>query len=76
MSQNKINGKAKAVQLLNDYPWLAEELKKMNDAFKVIDNPMTRMMFRNATISDLCTKFNVDESKALEYLNRMIEAHK
>lgn len=48
----------------------------MGDAFKVIDNPITKMMFKNATLQDICSKFNLNLEEVINQLTTMIQNHK
>ncbi len=76
MEEIKITGTTKAFDLLEKYPFLVEEIKKMGDAFKVIDNPITKMMFKNATLQDICSKFNLNLEEVINQLTTMIQNHK
>ena len=71
-----INENTKAFELLETYPWLVDEIKKMGKEFEMIDNPITRMLFKNATIGDICKQFKLDESQVIEQITKMIENHK
>lgn len=35
-----------------EYPWLPDELIKLDRRFKIIKTPIGKMMFKNATIAD------------------------
>lgn len=75
MSEKEVilTGATKAMELLEKYPWLADELVKQNDAFKMINNPLVRGMFKNATLEDICQKFNLDLNLVVAELTKMIQ---
>lgn len=75
MKEIKITGKTKAFELLKKYPFLVDEIKKMGPAFAIIDNPITRMLYKNATIDDICTKFNLNEKEVIKEITSMIKKH-
>ncbi|MBP3891389.1 MAG: hypothetical protein J6D29_04375 [Solobacterium sp.] len=70
-----INRDTKAMDLINQYPWLTEEIKKMGDAFKIIDSPLAKLFLKSATLGDICARFNLDETKVLEEIEKMIDEH-
>lgn len=72
----KITLETKAMDLLNEYPWLTEEIKKMGDAFQIIDSPLAKMFLKNATLGDICQRFNLDSSAVIDEITKMIENHK
>lgn len=75
MENLKIEGSTKAFELLEKYPFLKDEILKMGDAFKMIDSPLAKMMFKNATLEDICSKFNLNLPQVIQTLTEMIEKH-
>ena len=76
MADFNISAATKAMDLLKQYPWLKDELVKMNSAFKAIDNPVTKALLKNATLKDVASKLNVNEAEVLKTVTDLIKNHK
>ncbi len=48
----EINAQTKLTDILDKYPWLPDELAKLDGRFKIIKTPVGKMMIKNATIAD------------------------
>ncbi len=46
----EINAQTKLTDILDKYPWLPDELAKLDGRFKIIKTPVGKMMIKNATI--------------------------
>ncbi len=75
MAELNLNQNTKVTDILNTYPWLKDELIKMSDQFKILDNPLAKMFLSNATLSDVAKKANLDLDAVLAQLKQMIAAH-
>ena len=60
---------------MKEYPWLPDELIKIDGRFKIIKTPFGKMMIKNATIADAAEKTGVHEKVLIAELNKLIEAH-
>lgn len=72
----EINSTTKLADILAAYPWLPDELVKIDGRFNIIKTPIGKMMIRNATVADAVEKTGLEESVLIAELNKMIEAHK
>ena len=61
--------------ILAEYPWLSDELKKKWPAYKVLDGLLGRMFLRNATIEDLAKKADRTPEHLIMRLEETIEEH-
>ena len=52
----EINAQTKLTDILDKYPWLPDELAKLDGRFKIIKTPVGKMMIKNATIADAVKK--------------------
>lgn len=52
----EINRNTKLNDILIKYPWLPDELIKLDSRFKIIKTPIGKMMLKNATIADAVQK--------------------
>ena len=58
-----ITRETKLKDLLTQYPWLKDEMSKVNDKFKMLGAPMGKLMLRKADLAEMSKKsgMNVDE---------------
>ena len=70
-----INSNTKLSEILAKYPWLPDELVKIDGRFGVIKTPIGKMMIKNATIADAVKKTGLDENTLISELKKIIENH-
>ncbi len=75
MSIMEINRDTKLNDILAEYPWLPDELAKIDGRFKIIKTPIGKMMLKNATIADAVEKTGLQEDVLIPELKKLIEAH-
>ena len=66
----------KLSDLLGRYPWLKEELSKVNDKFKMLNTPMGKIMMGKATIAEMSKKSGMDADAIIGKISKLIEAHR
>lgn len=71
----KIAKETKLTDLLDQYPWLKEEMSKINNKFKMLNTPMGKIMMGRATISEMSKKSGMDADAIIEKLRELIETH-
>ena len=71
----EINKNTKLADILEKYPWLPDELIKLDGRFKIIKTPIGKMMIKNATIEDAVKKTGLQEDVLIAELNKIIESH-
>ncbi|MEE0957665.1 MAG: hypothetical protein UH734_06225 [Ruminococcus sp.] len=71
----EINSTTKLTDILEAYPWLPDELIKIDSRFKIIKSPVGKIMIKNATIADAVKKTGLEEDVLIEELKKMIVAH-
>ena len=69
------NSNTKLTDILKEYPWLPDELEKLDGRFKIIKAPVGKMMIRNMTLSDMSKKINFPENDIIDKLKQMIADH-
>ena len=57
------------------YPWLPDELIKLDSRFKIIKTPIGKMMLKNATIADAVQKTGLQEDVLVTELKKIIASH-
>ena len=72
----EITKETKLSDLLGQYPWLKEELSKVNDKFKMLNTPMGKIMMGKATIAEMSKKSGMDVDAIIAKICDLIEAHR
>jgi len=72
----EITKETKLSDLLGQYPWLKEELSKVNERFKMLNTPMGKIMMGKATIAEMSKKSGMDADAIIGKICGLIEAHR
>ena len=70
-----ITGETKLAELLREYPWLREEIVKVNEKFSMLNSPLGKVMEKKATIAEMSKKSGMDEDVLIEKLAELIRVH-
>lgn len=70
-----ITRETKLAELLKEYPWLREEIAKVNDKFSMLNSPLGKIMEKKATIAEMSKKSGMDEDVLIEKIAELIRAH-
>ncbi|ERJ84762.1 hypothetical protein HMPREF1987_00347 [Peptostreptococcaceae bacterium oral taxon 113 str. W5053] len=71
----EITNKTKLKDLLAEYPWLKEELIKINDKFKLLHTPLAKVMLGKADLSMMSEKAEMEVDVFIEKLKELIASH-
>ena len=71
----ELNVNTRLKDILDAYPWLPDALIQIDGRFKIINNPIGKMLIRTATVGDACKKAGYSADAALEELKKLIAAH-
>lgn len=63
------------LDLINQYPWLKDELPKINEKFKMLNTPMGKIMMGKATIVEMSKKSGMDADMLIRKLHQLIGSH-
>ena len=66
----------KLSDLLGRYPWLKEELSKVNDKFKMLNTPMGKIMMGKATIDEMSKRSGMNPDAIIGKISELIKAHR
>lgn len=72
----KIDKNTKIADILKEFPWLKEELPKMDERLKVINSPMAKLMIGKKTIADVSEKTGIGVDVILKKLDEIVQNHK
>ena len=72
----EITKETKLSDLLARYPWLKEELSKVNEKFKMLNTPMGKIMMGKATIAEMSKRSGMDADVIIGKISELIKAHR
>ena len=70
-----INEQTRLRDILDAYPWLPDTLIQMDGRFRIINNPVGKLLIRTATVADAAKKAGYPADQVLKELNKLIELH-
>lgn len=62
-------------ELLTEYPWLKDEIVKVNDKFRMLNTPMGKIMLGKADIAEMSRKSGMDADTIISKLTELIRNH-
>lgn len=71
----QITRDTRLLDLINQYPWLKDELPKINEKFKMLNTPMGKIMIGKATIVEMSKKSGMDADTLIRKLHQLIGSH-
>ena len=71
----KITKDTKLKDLISTYPWLKDEMAKVNDKFKMLNTPVGKVMLGKATITEMSKKSGMDADILISRISDLIKAH-
>ena len=71
----QITRDTRLLDLINQYPWLKDELPKINEKFKMLNTPMGKIMMGKATIVEMSQKSGMDADTLIRKLQQLIGSH-
>ena len=71
----EITRETRLSDLINQYPWLKDELPQVNDKFKMLNTPMGKIMMGKATIAEMSKKSGMDADTLIRSLRQLIGSH-
>ena len=71
----EINEQTRLKDILAAYPWLPEALMQIDGRFKIINNPIGKMLIRTATVEDAAKKAGYPVGQVMEELKKLIAKH-
>ena len=71
----QITRDTRLLDLINKYPWLKDELPKINEKFKMLNTPMGKIMMGKATIVEMSKKSGMDADTLIRKLQQLIGSH-
>ena len=72
----EITKETKLSDLLGQYPWLKEELSKVNNKFNMLNTPMGKIMMGKATIAEMSKRSGIDADVIIGKVSELIKARR
>lgn len=71
----EIAKETKLADLLAEYPWLKEEMAKVNEKFKMLNTAVGKIMMGKATIAEMSKRSGMDADIIISRINELITNH-
>jgi len=71
----EITAETKLMDLLKEYPFLKDELPKVNKKFRMLKTPMAKVMMRNADINEMSRRSGMSVDEIISMLANLIESN-
>ena len=71
----EINENTRLKDILAAYPWMPDALIQIDERFKIIHNPIGKLLIRTATVGDAAKKAGFPIDRVLEELKKLIAKH-
>ena len=72
----EINKETRLADLIAQFPWLKEEMAKVNEKFKMLNSPIGKIMMGKATIAEMSKKSGMEAEAIIGKIKELIENHK
>ncbi len=72
----EITRDTKLKDLISTYPWLKDEITKVNNRFKMLNTPVGKVMLGKATIAEMSRKSGMEPDIIISKISELVESHK
>ena len=71
----EITKDTRLADLIAQYPWLKEEMAKVNEKFKMLNTPVGKIMLGKATIAEMSKKSGMEAEVIIGKIKELIVKH-
>lgn len=71
----EINENTRLTDILDEYPWIKDELPKIDKKFKLLKTPIGKVMMRKADVSEMSRRSGMSIDEIISMLNNLIKNH-
>lgn len=71
----EINENTRLTDILDEYPWIKDELPKIDKKFKLLKTPIGKVMMRKADVSGMSRRSGMSVDEIISMLNNLIKNH-
>lgn len=70
-----ITENTKLSEILKEHPWLIEEAIKIDERFKVLNNPVGKLFIKKSTIQGLSEKAGLQPNEIIDKIAELVRNH-
>ena len=71
----EFNENTRLADIIAAYPWLPEEVAKMDERLRIVNTPIGRALIRRATVLDASKRSGFPVDTLIRELKKLIAAH-
>ena len=71
----KITEATRLKDLLEEYPWLKDEIVKVNEKFEMLNSPLGKIMATKADVYEMSKRSGMDLDLLISKLTDLIDSH-
>ena len=71
----EINENTRLMDILDEYPWIKDELPKIDKKFKLLKTPIGKVMMGKADVSEMSRRSGMSVDEIINMLNDLIKNH-
>ncbi|MBO5152603.1 MAG: DUF1858 domain-containing protein [Methanobrevibacter sp.] len=71
----EINENTRLTDILDEYPWIKDELPKIDKKFKLLKTPIGKVMMRKVDVSEMSRRSGMSVDEIISMLNNLIKNH-
>ena len=71
----KITETTRLAELVRVYPWLLEEITRLDEKFRLLKTPLGKIMMKKATVAERSKKSGMDTSTLIQKIEDLIVEH-
>lgn len=69
----RLDGDTRLTAIMETYPWLKDELIRMEPQFKRLDSPVAKVLLKKATLTDASHFSNVPVDELIRQLQEIVD---
>ena len=62
-------------ELVRVYPWLMEEITRLDEKFRLLKTPVGKIMMQRATVAEMSKKSGMETNALIQKIEDLIEEH-
>lgn len=71
----KITATTRLAELIRVYPWLVEEITRVDEKFRLLKTPIGKIMMQKATVAEMSKKSGMETNTLIQKIETLIEEH-
>lgn len=71
----KITATTRLAELVRVYPWLVEEITRVDEKFRLLKTPVGKIMMQRATVAEMSKKSGMETNTLIQKIEDLIDEH-